>query len=238
MEDELDTPPTGWARVRFLAAQWIPPLALLILARTAIAAPFHVPTGSMVPSVEVGDRILVQKYAYGLQMPWVEPTPRITALSSREVVTWSDPERGDVVLFRHPDDPGGTDWLKRVIAVPGDRVSVRNGVPTVNGVRYGRESEGRHDFLDARCASTRANAWTEDDGEQTYTVLDSVARGRDQEEIAVPEGWLFVMGDNRDHSADSRYWGLLPRHRVRGRAVGVFSSGSCDREPWIGWRPL
>ena len=213
--EEDEAPPAGWARARFLAAQWLPPIALLILARTAIAAPFHVPTGSMVPTVEVGDRILVQKYAYGLQVPWIEPTGRISALSSREVIRWAEPERGDVVLFRHPDDPGGSDWLKRVIAVPGDRVSVRNGVPTVNGKRHARERRGRHDFLDQHCQTSR-----------------------NQAEITVPEGSLFVVGDNRDHSADSRYWGLLPRHRVRGRAAGVFSAGSCDREPWIGWRPL
>lgn len=235
-----DLPPTGWAKAKFVAAQWIPPLALLILARTAVAAPFHVPTGSMVPTVEVGDRILVQKYAYGLNLPYVETGHgvQLTALSSREVLTWAEPQRGDVVLFRHPEDPAGSDWLKRVIAVPGDRVSVRGGVPRVNGERLDRQRVGRHPFVDSQCRSTPGTAWTETDSRGPHPVLDTVRTGPDLPEVTVPAGQLFVMGDNRDHSADSRSWGFLPRMRVRGRAAGVFARGSCGREPWVGWKPL
>ncbi len=230
---------SDWGNWRFIAAQWLPPILAIVMARSAVASPFHVPTGSMVPTVEVGDQILVSKTAYGLNVPWIraDGDPGLHWMNTREVVSWSDPSPGDVVLFRYPGDPS-IDYLKRVVAVGGDEVSVQDGVPTVNGVQMHRTQMGRHDYLDANCHAHRGARFDEDLDGVVHGVLDTARSGRDFGPAIVPQGHLFVMGDNRDHSADSRYWGFLKRDRIRGRAVGVFSRNACDGDAWVGWQRL
>jgi len=219
---------------------WLPPLLTIVCVRSAVASPFHVPTGSMVPTIEIGDRILVSKLAYGLQVPWIDVDAGLSlqALSTREVLTWAEPDRGDVLLFRSPPEPG-VDYVKRVVGVPGDVVSVRSGVVRVNGEPIRGGLAGEHPFVDEDCHAWPGRAFEESIEGHRYEVLDSVLReGPDYGPVVVPEGSLFVLGDNRDHSRDSRYWGMLPRERVRGRVMAVWMSHGCDGETRMRWRSL
>lgn len=228
------------ARLRTAAAHWVLPLLALACVRSAVASPFHVPTGSMVPAIEVGDRILVSKLSYGLNVPWLSTSSGLGPgiFTTVEAVRWAEPRRGDVVLFRYPPDPS-IDYVKRVVGIPGDRVEVVDGVVVVNGASVVLEPAGLHDFVDQHCQSWPTLRFDEVIDGVRHPVLDSIRRqGPDQPPVVVPDGHLFVLGDNRDHSADSRAWGMVPRDLVRGRAVGVWMSHGCDGSGTIGWRRL
>ncbi len=222
------------------AWQWGPPLLALVCFRSAIASPFNVPTGSMVPAIEVGDHIVVQKFAYGLNIPWIRTDQGLSlgAMSTREVFTWTEPSRGDVVLFRYPLDPG-IDYVKRVIGTPGDEIRVRNDRVYVNDEKLAWSADGSYDFVDQKCHPWKTKRYVETiDGVQ-HPVLDSRLRTtRDFGPVVVPDGSLFVMGDNRDHSADSRAWGMVPRQNVRGRAVGVWLHNRCNENMSVDWQAL
>jgi len=236
MDEERSRP----SRLVTFAWQWGPPLLALVCFRSAIASPFHVPTGSMVPSIEIGDHIVVEKFAYGLNVPWIRPEHglSISALNTREILTWADPQRGEVVLFRYPLDPR-QDYVKRVIGIPGDEIRIRDDRVYVNGTELGLDSDGEYDFVDQTCRARDTQRYVQTIDGVEHAILDSGLRNtRKFGPVNVPDGSLFVMGDNRDHSADSRVWGVVPRENVRGRAVGVWLHNPCDDNLSVDWQAL
>lgn len=171
-------------------------LGLALVLRVCVVEPFKIPSASMVPTLQIGDFILVLKFKYGLRLPLV----------TNSAITWDQPKRGDVVVFTRPDDPNSSEEddskiniIKRVVALPGETVSVRGAQVYINGEPlsepYARWSEG---------GNLEGNFGPE----------------------TIPEGHILLLGDNRDHSKDSRFWTdpFLDMKRVKGRAVLIFWS--------------
>jgi len=238
----------GFARkgtTREYAESLVVAVLIALFLRAFVVEAFKIPTGSMIPTLQVGDHIFVNKFTYGLRVPF----------SNQWFVKWGTPERGDVIVFRYPENQS-QDFIKRVVAVAGDEIRVEGRQVYVNGealprvelepIEYLQEGEGSS-MLGAR----RADAYVERAGEsdQEYTVLYedhgglrmpwplhgldepgldcTPPRAPQSGRCRVEEGYVFVMGDNRDNSKDSREWGGVPRDLVKGRAMFV----------WLSWGP-
>ncbi len=195
------------------AKSFFPVLLVVMILRSFIMEPFRIPSGSMMPTLLIGDFILVNKYEYGIRLPVIR-----TKITEGTAVA-----RGDVAVFRFPQDPS-LDFIKRVIGLPGDRISYYNKKLSVNGkpieIIFDRVYEGQGEGQDSMVGGKIYNATIDD---VTHTYMDdpkvelSVNGG-----ITVPEGQFFVMGDNRDHSNDSRYWGFVPEEHLVGKAFMVW----------------
>jgi signal peptidase I len=202
-------------------------LAVALLLRAFVVEAFQIPSGSMIPTLEIGDHIFVSKFAYGIGIPF----------TNKKIVEFSDPQRGDIIVFRYPPDPS-TDFIKRVVGLPGDSVELRHNQVFINGKPMPRErvagtcryNEGRSPEEARDC-----ELWIE--------ILDSKAHKVFQDPNQPPQDWgprlvpprsVFVMGDNRDNSRDSRVWGFVPYDNMKGRALIVWWS----RDPaYGGWSP-
>ena len=178
---------------------------LALFIRTFVVQAFKIPSGSMKPTLLVGDHILVNKFIYGIKLPFSDIT----------LIPVKDPKRGDIVVFKFPEDPK-KDFIKRVIAVAGDKVQIRNKKVYINDKPL-EDSYGTH--LDP------------------HSILGG-ARPRDNfGPVTVPSNSFFVMGDNRDHSYDSRFWGFVNLSAVKGKAFIIY--WSWDKEnTGIRWRRL
>ncbi|MCB9761240.1 MAG: signal peptidase I [Alphaproteobacteria bacterium] len=195
---------------------WGPALLAVLVIRSAIAEPFRIPSGSMVPTLEIGDHILVSKFAYGLRVPF-------TAI---EVLPLGEPERGDIVVFKYPPNER-LDYIKRIVGLPGDVVEVRDNTVFVNGQKAEKEFQDNFTFVDDSCRSEDARLFREDLTGVQHWILNSRSYGlrlADFGPYSVPEGEYFMMGDNRDNSADSRRWGTVPRDNIKGKAVLIWLS--------------
>jgi len=193
-----------------LSKSFFPVLAVVLILRSFLVEPFQIPSGSMLPTLEVGDFILVNKYAYGLRLP----------VAGTKIVEVGEPERGDVMVFRFPEDRE-TNYIKRVIGLPGDTIRYQNRVLTINGEKV----------PEAFVASyPQFEVWLEKLGTVEHDILQSkrAPRGTGQGEWVVPENSYFVMGDNRDNSNDSRFWGYVPEDLVVGKAFAI----------WMHWQSL
>tara|TARA_R110001592_G_scaffold363248_6_gene682395 strand:+ start:98668 stop:99507 length:840 start_codon:yes stop_codon:yes gene_type:complete len=194
------------------AKSFFPVLFVVFVLRSFLVEPFQIPSSSMVPTLEVGDYILVNKYTYGIRLPVVRT--KVWALN--------EPERGDVMVF-FPPHMNDTYYIKRVIGLPGDTITYRNKRLAVNGVPLEEESlavipEG----------SSRYRVGLETLGEVTHLVQVNESRpARDFSEKVKP-GHYFMMGDNRDNSSDSRVWGQVPEKDIVGKAFAV----------WMHWDSL
>jgi signal peptidase I len=214
---------------------FFPVLLIVFLLRSFLAEPFKIPSSSMRPTLEVGDFILVNKFAYGLRLPIVE----------QKIVPIADPKRGDVVVFRYPLNPS-QDFIKRVIGVPGDTVVYKDKRLTVNGTPWTQKSNGTYSYLEGLRFETMAEfSESADTGQGAKAhaaaadpTMPAVSPGQVRAfpgrencdynpdgsgfRCKVPPGQYFVMGDNRDRSDDSRYWGFVPDDHLRGRAFFVW----------------
>jgi signal peptidase I len=209
------------------SGSFFPVIALVFVLRSFLWEPFKIPSSSMVPTLLVGDFILVNKYAYGIRLPII----------NKKIVDNSDPQRGDVMVFKYPKDMS-QDYIKRVIGVPGDTITYENKRLTVNGkpVTY----TPLEDYLDdqhpvyhkqfVENLASVPHRILNTDGKRTLD-LGSVENfpGReacdysyDKFTCIVPPGNYFMMGDNRDNSADSRYWGFVPDKNIVGKAIVVW----------------
>ena len=192
-------------------------LAVLVL-RSFVVEPFRIPSGSMMPTLLVGDFILVNKYAYGIRLP----------VLNTKILDVGAPKRGDVMVFRYPDNPR-EDYIKRVIGLPGDKISYYNKQLYVNGKLV--EVEG-NDVYQGQCAGVTMSGAihrTEDLlGVEHSILIDNHKLGGRNAEGTVPEGNYFVMGDNRDNSNDSRYWGYVPEQNLVGRAFMIWMNFDWD----------
>ena len=196
-------------------AEWshalFPVLLLVLLLRTFAVEPFRIPSGSMMPTLLVGDLILVNKYSYGLRLP----------VSHARILEWGQPERGDVVVFRFPQNPH-LDYIKRVVALPEDEVIYAEKQLIVNGEAYPQADP--RPFLDALTGIPRPHhtQYTERIDGQTHGILRDSLYEAPPRGFTVPPGHYLVMGDNRDHSSDSRVWGFVPEGNLVGRAFLVW----------------
>jgi len=209
-------------------------LVLAMVIRTVLFQPFTIPSGSMMPTLLVGDYIFVNKFAYGYSKYSLPFSPNL--FSGR--IFGSQPARGDVVVFRFPPNPD-IDYIKRVIGLPGDRVQMIAGVLHVNGEAVPKEPDGTFtsDYKMDPGEDVPVFRETLDTG-VAYDTLDQSpnSRGDNTREFIVPEGHYFMMGDNRDNSADSRFdVGFVPAENLIGRASIIFFSLGNDtafREIW------
>ncbi len=203
------------------------PIFLLVLVlRSFVVEPFRIPSGSMMPTLLIGDFILVNKFSYGLRLP----------VLNTKVVDLGQPERGDVVVFRYPVDPA-IPFIKRVVGLPGDELVYNNMTKTlfINGEAVSKTDLGVYQGLGAGSSMTGARQFNESLGEVKHDILVWPNRldPGPYERVTVPQGHYFVFGDNRDNSRDSRYWGFVPEENLVGKAFFIWmywdwSNGGID----------
>lgn len=232
---ELDTSRARLAEEKMRQPWWLeysasffPVILAVFVLRSFVVEPFKIPSGSMIPTLLIGDFILVNKYDYGIRLPVI----------NKKVMNVGEPQRGDVMVFRYPKDES-LDYIKRVIGVPGDVVRYENKKLTINGKPA--EYQPLPDYLDEE-RLTYSKHFTETlPGGPSHGILNDTDRpafvaGADPDfpfhenctynqqglTCKVPEGHYFVMGDNRDNSLDSRYWGFVPDQNVVGKAFVIW----------------
>jgi signal peptidase I len=198
-------------------------LILAGLIRTILVQPFTIPSGSMMPTLLVGDYIFVNKFAYGYSKYSLPFSPDL--FSGR--IFGSDPKRGDIVVFRFPPNPS-IDYIKRCVGLPGDRVQVKDGVLYINGQAVPKVADGAFNSDYAKDPGQNIPVFRETlQNGVTYDTLDESpdTLGDNTREFIVPPGHYFMMGDNRDNSADSRFdVGFVPAENLVGRASLIFFS--------------
>ncbi|EKF73938.1 signal peptidase I [Alcanivorax hongdengensis A-11-3] len=189
---------------------------VVLVIRSFIVEPFTIPSGSMLPTLQVHDFILVSKFSYGLRLP----------ITNTKIIETGEPKRGDVMVFKYPKDRS-INFIKRVVGLPGDRVVVRDNQLTINGKLVARdlvnEKEGNgiwhREYVEQLGHATHL-IWQQ--GRINPYTGQKVIPSRTQGEWIVPDGHYFVMGDNRDNSNDSRFWGMVPEKLVVGRAFLIW----------------
>lgn len=199
------------------AHSFFPVLLVVLLLRSFVVEPFRIPSPSMVPTLLPGDFILVSKFSYGLKLP----------IFHTQVLELGDPQRGDVAVFRWPVNPG-KNFIKRIIGVPGDHIVIADDQLFINGELVDTERLGIY-HGDGVPESQRPILYSEQLGRDWHKMLQIA--GSDRSEVlrfTVPEGMYFVMGDNRDHSLDSRYWGFVPEENFVGQAFLIWFSVDFD----------
>lgn len=221
------------------AQQIFPVIAFVLVLRSFLYEPFQIPSGSMMPTLLVGDFILVEKYAYGLKDP----------VFRHKFYATGEPERGDVVVFKYPENTN-VDYIKRVVGLPGDTVVYQNEqvyikpkctdemttCPKLEAVSKTFVNQG--EFVQNM---TQLAQYTEQLGDATHGILVNpvleahpsnfyTQPGTRRNEWVVPEGQYFVLGDNRDNSRDSRFWGFVPDENLVGKAVAIWISFEFERD--------
>ena len=197
------------------ARSFFPVIFIVLVVRSFIAEPFRIPSNSMMPTLLTGDFILVNKFSYGVRLP----------VTDTKVIPVGEPARGDVVVFRYPENPA-EDYIKRVVGLPGDVIEYRNKVLTLNGERIATTPDGAFVGVGSGREMTGTELFGEQLGEVNHRILvDPRAHRGGEGTWTVPEGHYFVMGDNRDNSLDSRYWGFVPEGNLVGEAFLI----------WMNW---
>ncbi len=208
---------------------FFPVLLIVFLLRSFVAEPFKIPSSSMRPTLEVGDFILVNKFSYGIRLPIIE----------KKIIPLGTPQRGDVIVFRYPVNPS-QDFIKRLVGLPGDEVVYRDKQLTVNGVPWPQTPDGPYGYLEGLAYVTTQRFGERSDGHEHFIAENPAVPpvfphnvrmfpGRENcvynergFTCKVPEGSYFMMGDNRDNSDDSRYWGFVPDDHIRGKAFFIW----------------
>lgn len=188
------------------ARSFFPVLLFVLVLRSFLVEPFKIPSSSMVPTLEVGDYILVNKYTYGIRLPVVRT----------KILSINEPERGDVMVF-FPPHMNDTYFIKRVIGLPGDTIEYINKQLSVNGVPVEREL-----LAELPASNPRYQLWSEQLGNRQHEKQTDLFRGYDNFRLTVSPGHYFMMGDNRDNSSDSRVWGEVPEGDIVGKAFAIW----------------
>ena len=207
-------------------ASFFPVILLVFVLRSFIVEPFKIPSGSMIPTLQIGDFILVNKFTYGIRLPVI----------NKKIISIGDPQRGDVMVFRYPEDPS-LDYIKRVIGIPGDKVAYQDKRLLINGQPL--ETTRMDDYLHPERLYYSKQFIEKAKGIEHRTLNDDDAPGfiSDATQFpyrsnclynnagvicTVPAGHYFMMGDNRDNSRDSRFWGFVPEENIVGKAFFVW----------------
>ena len=204
---------------------FFPVILIVFLLRSFLVEPFKIPSGSMIPTLQIGDFILVNKYTYGVRLP----------ILNTKILEVNHPQRGDVMVFRYPDDPS-LDYIKRVVGLPGDKLTYRDKRLWINGDEVPLKPDGEYEF-DRR---TFAQQFVETFGQRGHRILleerapalppfvkqfpfrQNCTYNTDSMSCTVPPDHYFVMGDNRDNSSDSRVWGFVPDANIVGKAFFIW----------------
>lgn len=207
-------------------ASFFPVILIVFALRSFVVEPFKIPSGSMIPTLLVGDFILVNKFAYGIRLPII----------NKKIINIGSPQRGDVMVFRYPEDPS-LDYIKRVVGVPGDKIAYQNKRLTINGQAL--ETKDVEDYLHPE-RLYYSKQFVEKLGVEEHRILNDpdapafisgATRFPNHENClynnagvicTVPAGHYFMIGDNRDNSRDSRFWGFVPEENIVGKAFFIW----------------
>jgi len=205
---------------------FFPVILVVFLLRSFLVEPFKIPSGSMIPTLLVGDFILVNKYTYGVRLP----------ILNTKIVELNRPARGDVMVFRYPEDPS-LDYIKRVVGLPGDKIAYREKRLWINGQEVPVKPDGEYQYLER---NTFARQFVETLGQTGHRILveedapavppfvkqfpfrENCTYNNEGLTCTVPPDHYFVMGDNRDNSSDSRVWGFVPDANIVGKAFFIW----------------
>ena len=186
-----------------------PVVLIVLLLRVFLPEPFRIPSGSMLSTLEIGDFILVNKFAYGIRPPvW-----------NKKIIDINDPQRGDVIVFRYPENPS-VDYIKRVVGIPGDEIAYYNKVLYINGKQITQEPLGVY-----QAGFPNLKRFKEQLDGVEHDILINVMYPAGDFVVKVPPNSYFVLGDNRDNSRDSRFWGFVPDENLVGKAFMI----------WMNW---
>lgn len=207
-------------------AGFFPVILVVFGLRSFVVEPFKIPSGSMIPTLLVGDFILVNKFTYGIRLPVI----------NKKIISINEPQRGDVMVFRYPEDPS-LDYIKRVVGLPGDVVAYQNKKLTINGqpvvstkledylhperLYYSEQFSEKLGDVNHRLLNDR-DAPTFISGASNFPDRENCTYNSDGVICKVPAGHYFMMGDNRDNSRDSRYWGFVPEENIVGKAFFIW----------------
>ena len=209
-EHGLVAPPS---RIVEYSKSFFPVFLIVLVLRSFIVEPFRIPSNSMMPTLLTGDFILVNKFDYGIRLPVVDT----------KIVDVGLPERGDVVVFRFPEDPS-TPFIKRVVGVPGDRIGYYDKILYVNDEPMEQIPVGSYVGFRSGAVMSGASLRVERLADLEHQILVQPKAHTVQGETMVPEGHYFVLGDNRDNSRDSRYWGTVSEDLLIGKAFRIWMS--------------
>lgn len=209
---------------------FFPVILIVFCLRSFLVEPFKIPSGSMIPTLLVGDFILVNKYTYGIRLPVI----------NLKILDANDPKRGEVLVFRYPDNPS-MDYIKRIVGLPGDLITYRNKQLIVNDVPVSMEPTGEYAYVESELNYVYSRGYVESLNGHSHTIIlnpemptiqiSGVRQFPSHENCdynnsgftcKVPPGSYFTMGDNRDSSSDSRYWGFVPERNIVGKAFMVW----------------
>ncbi|MBT7952258.1 MAG: signal peptidase I [Gammaproteobacteria bacterium] len=200
------------------ARSFFPVFFIVLVLRSFIFEPFRIPSASMMPTLLIGDFILVNKFDYGIRLP----------VLNTKIISNNTPKRGDIIVFRYPEDPR-IPFIKRVVAVSGDKVAYFEKTLYINGVADRQKNDG---LYEDDGPGRNMNGWQlleATTGEIDHKILLNPQRQSQVVEKIVPEGHYFVLGDNRDNSKDSRFWGFVPDENLMGRAFYIWMNWSNNR---------
>lgn len=192
---------------------FFPVILLVFILRSFVVEPFRIPSGSMLPSLHIGDFILVNKFGYGIRLPII----------NTKVLDVDEPERGDVMVFRFPNDPT-INYIKRVVGLPGDVVKYQDKKLYINGKEMKQTPSEEYFFNEQRRQTAPVTRLVEELGDVKHDILIDANGRAINNTWTVPANHYFVMGDNRDQSNDSRVWGFVPEENIVGRAFFIWLS--------------
>ena len=220
-------PEPAWLEI---AKSFFPVILIVFMVRSFLVEPFKIPSGSMIPTLLIGDFILVNKFIYGVRLPVV----------NKKILALNEPQRGDVMVFRYPEDLS-VDYIKRIVGVPGDKVEYKNKRLTINGKTVPTEDAGNYLDVESDLNYQNLKLQIEELGSRVHRTIQNpdipaVHLGSVQSfphrenctiteeglSCTVPAGHYFMMGDNRDNSKDSRYWGFVPDENIVGKAFMIW----------------
>lgn len=217
---------------------FFPVILIVFFLRSFLVEPFKIPSGSMIPTLHVGDFILVNRFTYGLRLPIV----------NKKFIEVNQLQRGDVMVFHFPNDPS-VDYIKRVVGLPGDTLVYRDKRLMINGVEQKLQRDGDYNYVESGLNFLHTERYKENLGDRVHAVLlnpempqvhignvegfqqnERCSYSAQEMRCTVPEGHYFMMGDNRDNSRDSRYWGFVPDEMIVGKAFLIWMNfGELDR---------